>query len=205
MPIFWRTLSASSNVRSVMSSPSMQHRPVSGTSRRRMSLSVVDLPVPDSPTMTIVSPSCAAKRDVLENRHVERERDMIELDDRLARRPCDRGASRRPAASLGELACGSRSRDRRGLVRSRRARAPSRRSRRVVARRSASRSSIIRQRREQQLREEVVDDENQNARRHDGARRATARRLRCRPSCRDRNSSAVIEMMPPNTNGFDSP
>ena len=50
-----------------------------------MSLSVVDLPVPDSPTMTIVSPLPRDERHVLENRAIERERHVIELDDRLAR------------------------------------------------------------------------------------------------------------------------
>ena len=39
-----------------MSRPLTMTRPLSGTRRRRMSLSAVDFPVPDSPTMTTVSP-----------------------------------------------------------------------------------------------------------------------------------------------------
>ena len=98
IPIFCRTSSASSNVRLVMSSPSMSTRPLSGTSSRRMSLSVVDFPVPDSPTMHDRLALVARRTRRPRESGVEGERHVLELDDRLARLATRSCVSARSAA-----------------------------------------------------------------------------------------------------------
>ncbi len=66
MPILWRRIRVSS--RSEASSrfrPSNRMRPAVGSISRDMQRTSVDLPEPESPMMTKISPAAIAKRDVL--------------------------------------------------------------------------------------------------------------------------------------------
>ena len=79
-----------------MSCPSKRIVPAVGSSRRRISRAVVDLPQPDSPTIPSVSPSADGERDVFDRMHLrgssrehallDREllRHVLELDERRA-------------------------------------------------------------------------------------------------------------------------
>ena len=143
-----------------MSSPSMSTRPLSGTSSRRISLSVVLLPVPDSPTTTDRLALAGVERDVLEDRAVEGEVHVLELDDGLGSSPASSAVvpTRRVASAASSRARGAdRLRRRRcGIAAALAARArPS-----AAASRASSRASSRHtcEHREQDLREEVVDD-----------------------------------------------
>ena len=112
MPIFWRTSSASSKVRSVMSSPSMQHAAAVGHEQAQDELEHRGLArCPTRRRRRSSRPALRRERDVLEDRLVEGEVHVLELDDlrfggraRLDARLRPASSSPRSATVLGSRA-----------------------------------------------------------------------------------------------------